>query len=70
MDDLLAAGFRLNAPAGPDATAASLAGTGGHRQDHDQGDDVVALRRELAAARHGRQLAAPRAVPSCARGTT
>lgn len=55
MDDLLAAGFRLNAPAGPDPTAASPAGTGGHHQEHQHGlDDVDALRAESAAARQER----------------
>ncbi|MFD3657951.1 helix-turn-helix transcriptional regulator [Streptomyces sp. NPDC058620] len=64
VDDLLAAGFRLKAPAGPDT-----AGTGGQRQEHQHGqDDVGALRAELervrqehalavAEAEHGRQLA-------------
>ncbi|WP_031058650.1 helix-turn-helix transcriptional regulator [Streptomyces sp. NRRL F-5702] len=69
VDDLLAAGFRLNAPAGPDATAASPAGTSGQRQkhQHDLGE-VAALHAELervrqehalavAEAEHGRQLA-------------
>ncbi|MFF6896102.1 helix-turn-helix transcriptional regulator [Streptomyces microflavus] len=57
VDDLLAAGFRLNAPAGPDATSASPAGPSGHHQEHCSGDQVAALRAELAAERHGRQLA-------------
>lgn len=63
VEDLLAAGFRLNAPAGPDApdvpAADPAAGTGGHHQEHGhgQGDDVAALRAELAAERRGRQLA-------------
>ncbi|MEV7114398.1 helix-turn-helix transcriptional regulator [Streptomyces anulatus] len=49
-EGLLAAGFRLNAPAGPDVPAAdSAAGTGGHHQEHGhgQGDDVAVLRAEL-----------------------
>ncbi|WP_228183952.1 hypothetical protein [Streptomyces anulatus] len=49
-EGLLAARFRLNAPAGPDLPAAdSAAGTGGHRQEdgHGQGDDVAVLRAEL-----------------------
>ncbi|MCX4657563.1 hypothetical protein AB0N56_36525 [Streptomyces microflavus] len=55
MDDLLAAGFRLNAPAGPDSTAASPAGAGGHHQEHQHGlDDVDALRVESAAAQQER----------------
>ncbi|MFD7868115.1 helix-turn-helix transcriptional regulator [Streptomyces sp. NPDC059783] len=68
VEDLLAAGFRLNAPAGPDdAPAASPAGEGGH---HQEPGDVAALRAELDLARerhahalaladaeHGRQLA-------------
>ncbi|MCD9901195.1 helix-turn-helix domain-containing protein [Streptomyces sp. MT29] len=69
VDDLLAAGFRLNAPAGPDATAASPAATGGHtRSSSTAQDDVGALRAELdrvraehvlavAEAEHGRRLA-------------
>lgn len=69
VGDLLAAGFRLNAPAGPDATAASPAGTGERHQGHQHGlDDVAALRAELervrqehalavAEAEHGRRLA-------------
>ncbi|MFG3399170.1 helix-turn-helix domain-containing protein [Streptomyces parvus] len=54
VGDLLAAGLRLNAPAGP--AADSVAGSGGH-QEHEQGDAVAALRAELAAERYGRQLA-------------
>ncbi|MEQ4611608.1 helix-turn-helix domain-containing protein [Streptomyces cavourensis] len=57
VDGLLAAGFRLNGPVGPDAAAASPAGTGGHHQEHEQGDAVAVLRAELAAERYGRQLA-------------
>ncbi|MFI0013692.1 helix-turn-helix transcriptional regulator [Streptomyces griseus] len=72
VEDLLAAGFRLNAPSGPDVPAAdsAAAGTGGHHQEHGhgQGDDVATLRAELerqrqdhvlavAAERHGRELA-------------
>ncbi|MGW1129863.1 helix-turn-helix domain-containing protein [Streptomyces sp. NPDC002526] len=70
VEDLLAAGFRLNAPAGPDpedATADSpTAGTDDRRQE--QPADVAALRAELehqrlvhalelATAEHGRLLA-------------
>ncbi|MFJ9641425.1 helix-turn-helix domain-containing protein [Streptomyces sp. NPDC101178] len=40
VDDLLAPGFRLNAPAGPDATAASPAGTGDQHQEHQHGLDA------------------------------
>ncbi|MGW9461150.1 helix-turn-helix transcriptional regulator [Streptomyces globisporus] len=51
VEDLLAAGYRLNAPAGPDVPAAdsAAAGTGGHHQEHGhgQGDDVAVLRAEL-----------------------
>ncbi|MFJ2101500.1 hypothetical protein ACIOHR_30505 [Streptomyces anulatus] len=51
MEDLLAAGLRLNAPSGPDVPAAdsAAAGTGGHHQEHGhgQGDDVAVLRAEL-----------------------
>ncbi|MFD3641520.1 helix-turn-helix transcriptional regulator [Streptomyces griseus] len=71
VEDLLAAGFRLNAPAGPDVpTADSAAGNGGHGQEHGhgQGEDVAVVRAELgrvrqehalavAAERHGRELA-------------
>ncbi|WP_326621923.1 hypothetical protein OH797_39560 (plasmid) [Streptomyces anulatus] len=72
MEDLLAAGFRLNAPSGPDVPAAdsAAAGTVGRHQEHGhgQGDDVAVLRDELererqdhalvvAAERHGRELA-------------
>ncbi|MEU0382385.1 hypothetical protein ABZ093_34620 [Streptomyces cyaneofuscatus] len=46
-----------HAPAGPNATAASPAGTGGHHQEHEQGDAVAVLGAELAAERYGRQLA-------------
>ncbi|MEV6426028.1 helix-turn-helix domain-containing protein [Streptomyces sp. NPDC051662] len=69
VEDLLAAGFRLHAPAGPDAAPASPAGenhdaSGGQDQDAD----VAELRAELerlrqdhalavAEAEHGRQLA-------------
>ncbi|MDX3490978.1 helix-turn-helix domain-containing protein [Streptomyces sp. ID05-18] len=58
VEDLLAAGFRLNAPAGP--AADSAAGAGGHHQEHGhgQGDDAVALRTELTPAPCGRQLGA------------
>ncbi|MEV7659886.1 helix-turn-helix domain-containing protein [Streptomyces anulatus] len=77
VEDLLAAGLRLNAPAGPDVPAAdsAAAGTGGHHQDHGhgQGDDVAGLRAELervrqehalavAEERHGRELAEAEAV--------
>ncbi|MFD6479021.1 helix-turn-helix transcriptional regulator [Streptomyces anulatus] len=50
VEDLLAAGYRLNAPSGPDVPAAdSAAGTGGHHHEHGhgQGDDVAVLRAEL-----------------------
>ncbi|MFF0199032.1 hypothetical protein ACFYT5_39650 [Streptomyces anulatus] len=57
VEDLLAAGYRLNAPAGPDVPAAdsAAAGTGGHHHEHGhhqehghgQGDDVAVLRAEL-----------------------
>ncbi|MCD9904473.1 helix-turn-helix domain-containing protein [Streptomyces sp. MT29] len=58
VEDLLAAGFRLSAPAGPHVPAAdSVGGSGGHHQEHEQGDAVAALRAELAAERYGRQLA-------------
>lgn len=73
VEDLLAAGFRLNAPAGPDVLAADPAAEGGghgdeHEHGHGQGDDVAAVRAELervrqehalavAAERHGRELA-------------
>lgn len=58
MADLLAAGIWLNAPAGSDATAASPAGTGGHRQEHEHGlDNVDALCAELDWARLGHDLA-------------
>ncbi|MDX3596608.1 helix-turn-helix domain-containing protein [Streptomyces sp. ID03-2B] len=47
VEDLLAAGYRLNAPAGPDVPAAdsAAAGTGGHHHEHGhgQGDDVAEL---------------------------
>lgn len=64
VEDLLAAGLRLNAPAGPDApdvpaAASAAAGVGGHHQEHGhgQGDDVAALRAELERARHEHALA-------------
>ncbi|MEV3898351.1 helix-turn-helix transcriptional regulator [Streptomyces anulatus] len=51
VEDLLAAGFRLNAPSGPDVPAAdsAAAGTVGHHQEHGhgQGDDVAVLQAEL-----------------------
>ncbi|MES9558856.1 MULTISPECIES: helix-turn-helix domain-containing protein [unclassified Streptomyces] len=53
IDDLLAAGFRLHAPAGPDASTAP-AGTTELHHDHDQ--DVAALRAELARVRHEHTL--------------
>ncbi|MFD6331258.1 helix-turn-helix transcriptional regulator [Streptomyces niveus] len=68
VDDLLAAGLRLNAPAAPDkATPPPPAGQG-IDADADQEHDAVALRAELdrvrhehalavAEAEHGRQLA-------------
>ncbi|MDQ0701192.1 AlpA family transcriptional regulator [Streptomyces sp. W4I9-2] len=49
-EGLLAAGLRLNAPAGPDVPAAdSPAGTGEHHQEHGHGpsNDVAVLRTEL-----------------------
>ncbi|MFC8705805.1 hypothetical protein ACFUIV_26975 [Streptomyces anulatus] len=50
-EGLLAAGFRLNAPVGPDVPTADpvVAGTGERRQEHghDQSDDVAATRAEL-----------------------
>ncbi|MFJ5129950.1 helix-turn-helix transcriptional regulator [Streptomyces sp. NPDC088555] len=57
IDDLLAAGFRLHAPAGPDASTAPAGTTElhhDHDQDHDQ--DVAALRAELARVRHEHTL--------------
>ncbi|MEU4352811.1 helix-turn-helix domain-containing protein [Streptomyces sp. NPDC023838] len=59
VEDLLAAGFRLNAPAGPDPDA-SPAGVVGHGGQH-QGDDVAALRAELERVRHEHDLALARA---------
>lgn len=55
VDDLLTAGFRLNTYASPEASPA-VNDKHHQEQEHDQ-DDVAALRAELAAARHGRQLA-------------
>ncbi|WP_399554282.1 hypothetical protein [Streptomyces anulatus] len=64
VGDLLAAGFRLNAPAGPDSpdvpAVDSVAGGGGpHRQEHGhgQGDDGAVLRAELERVRHEHALA-------------
>ncbi|MFD4764260.1 helix-turn-helix transcriptional regulator [Streptomyces sp. NPDC058439] len=70
VDDLLAAGFRLNAPASPDDAGAATvaAGDADHGQDQEHGGDIAALRAELervrhehalavAEAEHGRQLA-------------
>ncbi|WP_158942806.1 hypothetical protein, partial [Streptomyces sp. ERV7] len=75
MEDLLAAGFRLNAPAGPapKAPPAAVVVHGGRDQEHvlELSDDVAALRAELervrhehalalAEARHGKELAEAR----------
>lgn len=60
VPDLLAAGFRLNAPAGPDAPAADSSADGGghHRQEHgDDQSDVAGLRAELERMRHEHALA-------------
>lgn len=60
VPDLLAAGFRLNAPAGPDSPAAdSSAGqVGNHRQEEgDAQGDVAGLRAELERMRHEHALA-------------
>ncbi|NUW04320.1 AlpA family transcriptional regulator [Streptomyces sp. CAI 127] len=61
VEDLLTAGFRLNAPAGPDtpAAASSAEDGGNHRQEHgdDQGDSVAGLRAELERMRHEHALA-------------
>lgn len=54
VQDLLAAGFRLNAPAGPDAPSAP-GGGGEHHQDVTELEHAHAL--ALAAERHGRELA-------------
>ncbi|GGZ30316.1 hypothetical protein GCM10010327_70620 [Streptomyces nitrosporeus] len=67
VEDLLATGLRLNAPADPDMPAADsvAAGTGEH-QEHGHGDDgdmdeLERIRQEhtlaVAAERHGRELA-------------
>ncbi|WP_434600714.1 helix-turn-helix transcriptional regulator [Streptomyces sp. A5-4] len=56
VDDLLAAGFRLNTPAPPEASAPA-AGDVARDQEHGQVEDVAALRAELERARHGRELA-------------
>ncbi|MFF7366027.1 helix-turn-helix domain-containing protein [Streptomyces sp. NPDC008125] len=58
VEDLLAAGFRLNAPAGPDPepTAATPAGTGDVVPDADR-DDIAGLRAELDRLRHEHALA-------------
>ncbi|MFF1482946.1 helix-turn-helix transcriptional regulator [Streptomyces sp. NPDC058301] len=64
VEDLLAAGFRLNAPAGPDpdTSPAGVVEHGGHHQEH--GVDAEELRAELERARselvqdrHGQELA-------------
>ncbi|MFJ2851346.1 MULTISPECIES: helix-turn-helix transcriptional regulator [Streptomyces] len=63
VENLLAAGFRLNAPAGPDSAAVpaadSGAGTDRRRQEHGRGEfgDVAALRAELERVRHEHALA-------------
>ncbi|MFK0101848.1 helix-turn-helix transcriptional regulator [Streptomyces sp. NPDC091040] len=55
VEDLLAAGFRLNAPTDPNEPATAPATVGGHRQE--QPSDVAGLRAELERARHERALA-------------
>ncbi|MFD3820293.1 helix-turn-helix transcriptional regulator [Streptomyces rubiginosohelvolus] len=60
VPDLLAAGFRLNAPAGPAAPAADSSASGGghHRlEDRDDQGDVAGLRAELERMRHEHALA-------------
>ncbi|MEU2489578.1 helix-turn-helix domain-containing protein [[Kitasatospora] papulosa] len=57
VEDLLAAGFRLHAPAGPDSPGASGT-TGGAGKWQDNGPhDVLALRAELERLRHEHALA-------------
>ncbi|MFJ9096871.1 helix-turn-helix transcriptional regulator [Streptomyces globisporus] len=60
VPDLLAAGFRLNAPAGPDTAAADSSAEhgGSYRQEHgDVQGDVAGLRAELERMRHEHALA-------------
>ncbi|MFJ6444911.1 helix-turn-helix transcriptional regulator [Streptomyces sp. NPDC091649] len=60
VPDLLAAGFRLNAPAGPDTPAADSSAEhgGNYRQEHgDVQGDVAGLRAELERMRHEHALA-------------
>lgn len=75
VEDLLAAGFRLNAPAPPDRDSdpsSTSAGAGGDVDDRQEPGDVAALRTELerlrhvhalelANERHGRELAEAKA---------
>jgi hypothetical protein len=59
VDDLLAAGFRLNAPAPPDQEQrpVTAAGDVGQDQEHAQEPvDVAALRAELERIRHTHEL--------------
>ncbi|MXG30507.1 helix-turn-helix transcriptional regulator [Streptomyces sp. YIM 132580] len=60
IPDLLAAGFRLNAPAGPDTAAADSSAEHGGNYRREQGDvqgDVAGLRAELERMRHEHALA-------------
>ncbi|WP_406016356.1 helix-turn-helix domain-containing protein [Streptomyces sp. NBC_00984] len=60
IDDLLAAGLRLHAPAPPDAPTTQAGPTEDDGQEHDDvmlRAELARVRQELAAERHGRQLA-------------
>ncbi|MFJ2203321.1 helix-turn-helix transcriptional regulator [Streptomyces violaceusniger] len=61
VEDLLAAGFRLHAPAPPDPDPSPSTRDHDHDHDHDQdvneGQDVAALRAELERMRHEHALA-------------
>ncbi|MFF2644933.1 hypothetical protein ACFVUB_34460 [Streptomyces niveus] len=63
MDDLLAAGLRLNAPAAPDKAAPAPQAGQGVDADVDQEHDADALRAELDRVRHEHALAVAEAEP-------
>jgi hypothetical protein len=56
VEALLAAGFRVNAPAPPDANAGVRAAAAGGLEDSQEHQDVAALRAELERVRHAHEL--------------
>ncbi|MDX3458879.1 hypothetical protein PV396_44355 [Streptomyces sp. ME02-8801-2C] len=60
IDNLLATGLRVNAPAPPDPGPGQGTAPAGADEEHGQADEVAALRAELERARHEHEQVSPR----------